>query len=165
MKIEIDSWEEIQSLMEHHSISLGSNVSQFIIALMQIFHAKHEQELEICLDKSIVPGAYAKNPWMWATYLAGQVSFPTLQGYKTSRHNNKITIRGAYNKILPSFQATLRAALLKDKIVKYPISEIPLSYVTQPYVIISKLRHTGVEAMVFHITTKHITYKLRIQSK
>lgn len=163
-RLTINTTADIQSLMEEHGYPMGLNTSQFMVALMQTYYDMEQDVLEIWfkLGTQVLPDAYERNPHMWANAYSTRVPFQVLQARKEGAY---VVIRGASKAFSPRFANRLVADLLHNNTVTYKLVDIPASYQTQPFTLVSKLKEKGHHIRVVRITATTITYAKRTISK
>lgn len=163
-RLTIDTTRDIQSLMEEHGFPYGLNTSQFMVALMQTYYDMEQDVLEVWfkLGNDVLPDAYERNPHMWANAYSSRVPYQVLQARKEGSY---IVMRGASEAFSPRFADRLVADLRTKNTVTYKLVDIPASYQTQPFTLVSKLKKKGHHIKVIRITATEITYAKRTISQ
>lgn len=156
-KVLLDSWSDIETYMEQYLMPPGTNISQFVVFFLDATFSEGEEEIELLFNKDLLPKSYQRCPTMWAARYEAKTPYHALQGFK---RGERIIIRAGNEKIKPSFINRLIEAIPHTgDHVTFALKQIPSSYKTQPYVLISKLRNKNIEAKIVNITPKQITYQ------
>lgn len=165
-KIDIDSFDTLQSIIEDYDITNFTSITQFLIELLNHTFRQDIPDIRISIHRHILPPSYFKGSSDWKEAVQEQIQYPYLTFHKKYR-GNILYIRASGN---PSNQSAIFKKQLIQKIESdqkaiFLKKNIPKSYREQPYVILSRIRkERNLNIKIRYNSPTHITY-VSIQPK
>ncbi len=139
MKLSLETFGDLQSWQEKLHIPFTTSMKGMAVAILNHFSLEGEPSIEIEFSDDIlqeVP-SYIKNPSTWANNIKN-VHYNHVTGFR--RHNKSVLVASNGEVLGKGWFKNLIATLQNETSVTYDFSEMTLSYVQNPYMLLRRLR-------------------------
>ncbi len=165
-KIDIDSFETLQSVIEDYQLNNFNSITQFVVDILNTTFQQDISSIQISIHREILPPSYFKVTTSWKKSIEEKIQYPFLTLHKKYRGNILyIRASGSPTNNTAIFKQKLIQKIEQDHQATFLRKQIPKSYRDQPYNILSKIRkERNLNIRIKYNSPTHITY-VSIQPK